>query len=179
MIVFDTETTGLDKPAATPLDEQPEIIELGVIILDDRTLVEDAAFSTLVRPKKLPLPAKITEITGLTDKDLKDKKPFSAHVKDLAEFFCGQRVMVGHNLSYDVKMLTFELTRLGFMNRFPWPFTHVCTIEQTKHMFHKFPKQDELYAYYMGRPPKGAHRALNDVRNLAECIRHMRKENLL
>ena len=179
MIVFDTETTGLATPAATPLDQQPEIIELGAVILNDHSLEEEAAFTVLVRPKVLPIPPIITQITGLTDKDFIGKKPFSAHFKDLAEFFCGQRIMAGHNLGFDVQMLTFELTRLGFMTRFPWPFTHVCTVEQSKHMFSKFPKQDELYAYYMGRPPKGAHRAINDVRNLAECIRHMRKENLI
>lgn len=179
MIVFDTETTGLDKPAATPLDQQPEIIELGAIKLEDHSLIELDSFTTLVRPRILPLPLKITEITGLTDKDLVNKKPFSAHYQGLAEFFCGERTLVGHNLSYDVKMLTFELTRLGFMTKFPWPMRHVCTIEQSKHMFNKFPKQDELYAYYMGRPPAGAHRALNDVRNLAECLRHMRKDNLI
>lgn len=179
MIVFDTETTGLAKPAATPLSQQPEIIELGVIRLDDDSLAETDHFTTLVRPKGFPLPPKITEITGLTDSDLAGQKPFSAHYAKLADFFVGERVMVGHNLGFDVQMLTFELTRLGFMHRFPWPITHHCTVELTKHKFLKWPKQDDLYSYYMGRPPAGAHRALNDVRNLAECLRHMRKEKLI
>lgn len=179
MIVFDTETTGLARPEATPLDQQPEVIEVGAVKLDDASLKELGHFQTLIRPKGLPLPAKITDITGLTDHDLKDQKPFSAHYAALADFFCGERVMAGHNLGFDVQMLTFELTRLGFMTRFPWPMRHVCTMEQTKHMFLKWPKQDDLFGYYMGRPPAGAHRALNDVRNLSECIRRMRQDNLI
>ena len=32
MIIFDTETTGLVKPYASPLKDQPRIIELGIIL---------------------------------------------------------------------------------------------------------------------------------------------------
>lgn len=179
MIIFDTETTGLDKPELTPLDQQPEIIELGAVRLDDDTLVETAHFTTLVRPRGLPLPAKITEITGLRDSDLKGQRPFSAHYADLADFFCGERILVGHNIGYDVRILGYELARMAATAKFPWPMHHKCTVELNAHRFKKWPKQDELYQLYFGKLPDGAHRALNDVRNLADCVRMMRKDGLL
>jgi DNA polymerase III epsilon subunit-like protein len=179
MIVFDTETTGLLKPMSIPLSEQPEIIELGVLKLDDITLEETAAFNALVKPKGLPLPPKITEITGLRDEDLLLAKPFAAYFNTLADFMVGERTMVGHNLSFDVSMLTLELTRLDFMAKFPWPRNHWCTVEINKHRFLKWPTQDELYTHYFARKPSGAHRALADVRNLAQIVREMRKERLL
>jgi len=147
MIVFDTETTGLDKPALTPIDQQPEIIEVGVVKLDNDTLEEQAAFSVLIRPRVLPLPPKITEITGLRDSDLKDKRPFSAYYLDLADFFCGERTVVGHNIAYDMRMLGYELARLGVTTKFPWPMFHKCTVELNAHRQDRNIDHQRLFAF--------------------------------
>ena len=179
MIVFDTETTGLVQPTLVPLDQQPEIIELGAVRLHDDTLEELDAYTTLVKPKKLPLDPKITQITGLTSTDLQDQKPFAGAYPELCRFFVGERTLVGHNLDFDRSLLWFELLRLDRVKQFPWPWEHKCTVELTFHLNGYRLSQDKLYQHFCGTPPAGAHRALNDVRNLAEVIRHMRSEGLI
>lgn len=179
MIVFDTETTGLVAPLLTPLDQQPEIIEFAAIKLDDHSLEEVAAFSSLVKPKVLPLDPKITQITGITSAQLAPERPFAAYYLDLCTFFAGEHKLVGHNLDFDRQLLSFELQRIDRTTRFPWPWVHVCTVEASFHINGYRLSQDKLYQHFMGRPPEGAHRALNDVRNLADVIRVMRQEDLI
>lgn len=180
MIIFDTETTGLPQPGLVPLDQQPEIIEFAAVILDDETLEETFEWTMMMRPKKLPLPDIITRITGIRTEQLKDKQPFAAHLPALTDLFLGEKAGVAHNAEFDFGLLTFELRRLGLQFHFPWPPNRLCTVELTKHLFGKFPKLDELHAHYFpDRKRTGAHRALQDVRDLADCVRAMRKEGLL
>src|SRR5689334_2991604 len=166
MIVFDTETTGLVQPTLVPLDQQPEIIELGAVLLNDKTLAEEDCYTALVRPKKLPLDPKITQITGLKSTDLQDQQPFAARYLGLCEFFAGEKTLVGHNLDFDRNLLWFELARIDRVKQFPWPWEHKCTVELTFHFNGYRLSQDKLYQHYFNKPPEGAHRALNDVRNL-------------
>lgn len=179
MILFDTETTGLVNPTLVPLDQQPEIIELGAVKLDDATLEEVEYFTALVKPKRLPLDPKITQITGLTSFDLQDQKPFAAYYLPLCQFFLGEHVLVGHNLDFDRSLLWFELQRIDKVRQFPWPYVHQCTVELTFHLNGYRLSQDKLYQHYCQKPPSGAHRALADVRNLADVVRLMRAEGLL
>ena len=70
--VFDTETTGLLNPSSTDMKKQPYITEINVTVIDENfKLVRE--FDEMIRPP-VPLSDKITQITGLTDKMLKDKK---------------------------------------------------------------------------------------------------------
>lgn len=183
MIIFDTETTGLIEKGAVPLTKQPFIIELFAAKLDDDNvesgeIVESIHF--LAKPP-IPLSPKITEITGLTDEDLKDAKPFAAFYKELVDFFFGERVLVAHNLAYDVGMMTLELRRLDRMTRFPWPPEHKCTMELTKHLHPrgKWMKQEQLYKHYFKVDPKQTHRAESDVLQLIKIVGWMRGEGLL
>ena len=86
MIVFDLETTGLPKAEGSDLDLQPRIIEFGAIRYTDGTFEEYDRLEFMCNPGH-ELDPKITKITGITDEDLKDKKPFVAHYKDLCKFF--------------------------------------------------------------------------------------------
>ena len=85
MIVFDVETTGLPKAEGSDLDMQPQIIEFGAIKLDD-DLKEIDRIEFFCNPNQ-PLPAVIKKITGITDDQLKDEKPFVAYYQQLCEFF--------------------------------------------------------------------------------------------
>ena len=178
MIVFDTETTGKLLPNLVPLDQQPEIIEWGAVKLDDLTLEELAHQSFLIRPRLVKqLPAITTKITGITDADLKGKTPFPGVLPDLTTFFLGERILTAHNVEFDCEMLAIELRRLGREYKFPWPPQRLDTIDLTKHNFDKFPTLDAMYEFYCKRPrPNASHRALNDARDLAECVRVLYKE---
>lgn len=61
-VAIDIETTGLGRSA--------RIIELGAVRMRHGRKV--ASFSQLVNPQ-IPIPAKVTQITGITDRDVKGK----------------------------------------------------------------------------------------------------------
>jgi DNA polymerase III epsilon subunit-like protein len=150
---------------------------VGVVKLDDHSLMELGALTYMCKPKQLPLPPKIIEITGIKSEDLADKKAFAYHLPDLMDFFLGERVVVGHFVNYDMDMLGIELARLALQRKFPWPMRYICTVEENMELKGYKLKQDILYEIATGKKPEGAHRALNDVRNLSEILRWMRSNN--
>lgn len=176
MIIYDTETTGLIGHLSAPLVTQPEIIEIGAVRLHDETLEETARMSVLVRPSRRPIPDKITEITGIKDADLDGKPSFALVLPEMMNFFLGERTSVCHNAPFDMGMLLLELRRLDRVTKFPWPMNQLCTVELSMDLKGRRMRQEELYEHYMGKPAGQTHRALDDVRQLAEIVRHMRTE---
>lgn len=178
MIVFDTETTGLPKADASPLANQPQIIEFAGIKLNNKTLEAEGRLEFLANPGA-PLPEIIIKITRLTDADLADKPPFSAHIQSLTDFFLGEDTMVAHNVDFDRKLLTYELLRAGKMDRFPWPSKHVCTVEASRSIKGHKLNLAALHEVATGGPFEDAHRAMPDVEALVRCVRFLREFNRL
>lgn len=176
MILFDTETTGLINNKSLPLSEQPEIIEVACMKLDDETLQPVATFTSFVRPSRLPLPPKITEITGITEEMLAGQPTFARILPNLTDFFLGEKMLVAHNASYDVGMFELELRRLDRVKKFPWPSIHACTVELNMDIKGHRMKQGDLYRHVTGSDPKVAHRALDDVESLYTIVLWMREK---
>lgn len=169
MIIFDLETTGLPKAEGSDLILQPKIIEFGAVKLDG-DFHETDKLEFFVNPG-MQLDPKITKITGITDDMLKDEKPFIAYYKILAEWFCGEKILVAHNLPFDRKVLRFELQRYDKLTKFPWPYEHLCTVEIGESVWGKKRKLGEIYSEITGKEHKGAHRSIADVRATAEIVR--------
>lgn len=164
MIFLDTETTGLIKNAALPLDRQPHIIEIGCI-KDPVPKGKKKYFSATFNPG-VKLDPIITKITGLTDADLADCPPFSDVLPDLCNFFLGETSMVAHNMPFDLGMLVFEMRRESAQYNFPWPSNHIDTIDLAKpHYGGKFMKLKLLYEDLIG-PCEQKHRAVDDAEML-------------
>ena len=101
-VAIDIETTGLDRSA--------RIIELGAVRMRHGRKV--ASFSQLVNPQ-IPIPAKVTQITGITDRDVKGKPTID---KALPKFyaFCGRDTWIGHNIRrFDIPIIRHEAERIG------------------------------------------------------------------
>lgn len=181
IIFWDTETTGLLKPAAAGLSAQPYITEICAIKLSDDLETEEGMYSQLF---KVPVDIdvvqpgdkkSIREMTGISNEMLADKNPFSAHWKEVADFFFGTDKMVAHNISYDRDMLKYELMRLNKVLNFPWPMTHICTIEKTmKYKGHRL-NLSALHEHLFGAKFEGAHRAETDVRAMIRCYKEIVK----
>ena len=178
MIVFDLETTGLPYADGTELDKQPKIIELGAIKLDD-DLKEVSRLEFFCNPGH-ELPPRITKITGITDYMLEDAKPFIAHYKELCDFFLGERSLAAHNLSFDSRILRFELERIDKVTRFPWPPENVCTLEISEKVWGGVKRKlGDIYEELFGNTIEGAHRAINDVKATVKIIGWYNKEGHL
>ncbi|GAN69173.1 3'-5' exonuclease [Acetobacter orleanensis] len=93
-LFLDLETTGLD-PA---LDE---IIEIGMVpfafTLEGRLLGVLPAFSRLREPS-VPVPARVTELTGLTQEQLAGH---SIAPEDVADFAADASLVIAHNAAFD------------------------------------------------------------------------------
>jgi len=175
VIVFDTETSGLIGPQNAPLDTQPEIIEFAAIKLDDHFLEEQGRLTFLCKPSREIVP-KITEITGLTNEDLKGQPSFARKLPLVEDFFRGERFCAAHNCGYDIGMMELELRRLNRVRRFPWPTEQLCTVELTTDIKGYRLKLGQLYEIAMGKPMAEAHRAMVDVEHLVEVVRWLRAQ---
>lgn len=101
-VAIDIETTGLGRSA--------RIIELGAVRIRHGRKV--AEYSQLVNPQ-IPISAKVTQITGITDRDVKGKPTID---KALPRFyaFCGRDTWIGHNIRrFDLPVIAREAERVG------------------------------------------------------------------
>lgn len=179
MILLDTETTNGIKSQLLPLDQQPEVIELGAVKLDDTTLEEIASVSWLIKPRVLPLSKDTTKYTNITTEMVEGQPSFARRVPELTNFFLGERKFVAHNVCFDVDVIFFELSRLGLTKRFPWPPEHIDTVELSMDL--DAPRQKssrlklgELYLLATGTEMPVKHRALDDARALIPIVKYLR-----
>lgn len=166
MIILDTETTGLIQNEALPLDMQPRILEIGAIKVDSSTLEPIEEYSALLLPAGYELTDEIKAITGLTMEELRARgKQFPLVVPRLAQLFLGEDTLLAHNLRFDLMMLVFELRRIDWQYRFPFPRCHIDTTTS-------YPGRLSDWAKETGYPLEQAHRALDDCHMLLHCYRH-------
>ena len=93
-VVIDIETTGLST-------EWDEIIEVGALKVSNGVITD--SFCEYVRPNE-PIPSFVTDLTGITDDDLKDARPVEAVLPDYARFIADS-VVVGHNVNFDINFI--------------------------------------------------------------------------
>lgn len=168
-VVFDTETTGLTKNDAVPLERQPKIIEFGAVLVDEDYNVVDS-INEIINPQQ-EIDADITRITGLTNDDLIGKPVFADIESRIRAFFARADLMIAHNLPFDRKLVTLDLTRCGRLEDFPWPKHSLCTAAQSHSEYKKRLKMTDLYNRTLGRPLAQTHRALDDVMALLEIVK--------
>ncbi len=94
LVALDLETTGLDP-------ERDGIIEIGAVRFTGER-VEDQ-FQTLINPGR-PLPAFITQLTGITD-DMLAGAPRLTQVLSELESFVGDHTVLGHSVNFDLGFL--------------------------------------------------------------------------
>ena len=174
MIIIDTETTSLLKPEVADLAQQPHIIEIALIRLDEHSYEEVERYDTLLKPGE-PLDEDLhKKITGLTNADLEDAPSFLELYDGIADFMLGEQSIIAHNAAFDMGVLVVELRRIGKEFAFPYPPNQVCTVERTKHIKGRRMRLIELYEMKMGKPLKQTHRAMGDAEALADVVRAMK-----
>jgi DNA polymerase III epsilon subunit family exonuclease len=102
-IVLDLETTGL-----TP--KKNAITELTAIKYQNGQ--DLGMFSTLVHPTE-PIPANLTDITGITNDMVKDAPSVLTVLTDFMAFVGPNPLIVGHNVAFDWGFLTEKLAQNG------------------------------------------------------------------
>ncbi|WP_180899482.1 DNA polymerase III subunit epsilon [Martelella soudanensis] len=103
-IIFDTETTGMDK-------NDDRLIEIGGLELVDH-FPTGRTFHVYINPDGKTVHPEALQVHGITDEFLKDKPKFADIADDLLAFFEGAR-WIAHNSSFDMGFINVELGRLG------------------------------------------------------------------
>ena len=166
--VFDTETTGLPVCPGNPDEKQPRIIEIAYMLFNCDSRMKSFEFSSLCNPG-IPIPKKITEITGISNDMVKDKPPFSRHIGQISEHLEKCDIIVAHNLSFDIGMLELEYTRAK--KTLCIPEYKFCTVEQTEHYKGFRLNLNALYEHLFSVSSLYTqHRAMSDVYALSEIF---------
>jgi DNA polymerase-3 subunit epsilon/CBS domain-containing protein len=107
---LDTETTGLDARSA-------RLVEIAVLKVRGATILAKPPFVRLVNPG-LPIPTTASEIHGLWDVDVQNERRFSAIAGEL-DAVLGRAVVIGHDIGYDLTILSREYSLAGQTWRVP------------------------------------------------------------
>jgi DNA polymerase-3 subunit alpha (Gram-positive type) len=157
--VLDLETTGFS--AVTE-----KITEIGIVKLKDGKVIDQ--FSCFVNPEK-PIPAKVIEVTNITDEMVKDAETIDRVFPKLLDFI-GASVLVAHNAEFDLGFLKHNAKVLGY----DFDYTYLDTLTLAKELF------PDYKTYKLGRIAKNlgfkvevAHRALDDVDTTVKVFKVM------
>jgi DNA polymerase-3 subunit epsilon len=153
LVIFDLETTGLDLV-------KDRIIQISYIKVypDGR----EERGNELVNPEK-PIEPIITQLTGISDKDVKDKPTFKQLGAALAEKFTGCDFAGFNSNHFDIPLLAEEFLRAGI----DFDFSKSKMID-AQTIFHKMERRNlaAAYKFYCGRKMEEdfeAHRADQDT----------------
>jgi DNA polymerase-3 subunit epsilon len=153
LVVFDLETTGLDLVKA-------RIIQISYIkVYPDGKEERD---NKLINPEE-PIPPFITQLTGVTDDDVKDQPTFKEIAPKLAETFTGCDFAGFNSNGYDIPLLAEEFLRAGVDFDFA-----KCRMIDAMNIFRKMERRNlaSAYKFYCGRKMEDdfeAHRADQDT----------------
>ena len=103
-IVFDTETTGLDK-------NEDRVIEIGCIEMVNK-FITGKTFHVYINPQGKKVHPDALAVHGITDESLLDKPTFQGISEEFLTFIEGAK-LVAHNAMFDIGFLNAELERIN------------------------------------------------------------------
>ena len=153
LVIFDLETTGLDLV-------KDRIIQISYIkVFPDG---HEERGNHIINPEQYILPV-ITELTGISNDDVKDQPTFKQMAKKLADIFSGSDIAGFNSNHFDVPLLAEEFLRAGV----DFDFSK-CRLIDAQTIFHKLERRNlaAAYKFYCGRKMEAdfeAHRADQDT----------------
>lgn len=184
IIFYDTETNGLPQwnlPSEDP--SQPHITQLAAELCDERSGHTLAYLNTLIRPDGWEIPADLAELTGITtERALAEGIPLADALQQFTEMWRRSAMRVGHNESFDARMLRIEYFRVlpvddvfhdqwkgGAAFCTQGKSTKIINLPPTAKMLAagrkhaKSPNLAEAYEHFTGKKLEGAHDAAVDL----------------
>lgn len=158
LVAFDLEATSTDADLA-------RIFQFAGIRFNPSGQTDRLSF--LCDPIK-PIPEDVQELTGIDDKDVEDKPPFSDRVEDVHSFIDGADLL-GHNIKeYDIPLLESALARSGFNIPTPEDQIVLDTLEIESELSSL--SLEVLYRRYKGEDLEQGHRADHDVKAVLDVL---------
>ena len=189
VLVFDTETTGLPTERnASIMDvaKWPHIVQLSYILYESETMKIIESCDTLIKvPPEIEITPGSVAIHHIT-REMCDKDGISiaSAITTFNNSLDQADVIVGHNISFDKRLVMVECIRLNKYQRFTVKGnrkieyctmkkgTDICGIEKISangEKYNKFPTLSELHFKLFGTLPEGVHNALVDILICLRC----------
>lgn len=162
VVIFDVETTGFSA-------YNDEITEIALLKVDGVTFEPVAEFSTLIKIDK-QIPAKVVELTGITN-DMCDKHGMKKEdVKAAVQAFTEDTILVAHNAQFDLEFIKvhFDID--------PKYFYDTLTMSRVVEPDARSHKLGEICSR-RGISLVGAHRAMNDVNATKDVLEAILRED--
>ncbi len=159
IVVLDFETTGLSP-------RLNRVIEIGAVRMRGDEIEDE--LSIIIDPG-VQIPAKITEITGITTAMVRGQPKFGDVVQQFLDFI-GDAPLAAHNAPFDAAFLREELNRCGLT----WKGPVIDTLAFARKAYPAL-KSHRLGAVcrHTGVSLKDAHRAVHDARATAQILMKM------
>ncbi|MCL2877218.1 MAG: 3'-5' exonuclease [Acidobacteria bacterium] len=178
-LVIDCETTGLPKDRNAPIrdvDNWPRVIQLAWALYDEtRTALETVG--CLIRPEGFVVPDDVQRIHNITtERALSEGKELAETLRALASAAAKAKVLIAHNLDFDMSVIAAEYLRFGLDPPFGGK-KRICTMRQSAEFCaiagrrgFKWPKLSQLHQKLFGSDFEEAHDAGADVAACARCF---------
>ncbi len=155
-VVFDIETTGLDRYTNG-------ITEIGAVKVENGQIIDK--WSTFVNPQK-PIPQNIQALTGISDEMVADAETIDTILPKFKEF-CNGCVLVAHNASFDMGFMHQKAEEIG--ETFDFPYLDTLMLARCMYPFlHNF-KLDTI-TNHLNVILENHHRAVDDAAATAEAF---------
>ena len=118
-LIFDTETTGLPQNFNAPLsdsDNWPRMVQIAWQLHDENgELIENQDY--IIKPEGYDIPFNATRIHGISTKMAQEQgRDLQEVLEEFTEVLKKTKVVAGHNIDFDYKIVGAELFRKGIEN---------------------------------------------------------------
>lgn len=178
-IFFDTETTGLPRNFNAPssdTDNWPRLVQLSWI-LEDETRKKISEGDCIIYPSGFVIPSGVSRIHGITqERALHEGIPLKVAIDRFMNDFNKADIAVGHNISFDKKIVGAELIRLGMKDSMETKGS-ICTMQEGADICkiagvrgYKWPKLQELHKKLFGYEFEDVHNSASDIAATEKCF---------
>lgn len=163
-VVVDVETTGVAPSRGHRVTEIAAVQVSGGCVAGE--------FSTLVNPGR-PIPARIRDLTGITDEMVADAPSFE-DVSDVVRKELEDRVFVAHNVPFDWRFLTAEMRRARSLAP---DGPRLCTLRLARRALPGLSRKGlDAVSRHFDVEIAGRHRALGDALATATVLLRLLEE---
>jgi len=188
LLFMDVETTGLPqnyKAPVTDVDNWPRLVSISWLQYVDLKL--HSTHDYIIKPKGFAIPQESSNVHGITTETAIEKGfDLSAVLTVFAKRVREADLIVGHNISFDRKIVGAEFYRLGaedVLHEKP----RVCTMFKSikfcnipgKYGRPKCPKLVELHKKLFGFEFEDQHSSLADIQATARCYFELIKKGVI
>jgi DNA polymerase III epsilon subunit-like protein len=187
-LVFDCETTGLPKDRSASIrdtDNWPRVIQLAWALYDE-TMIEVETAACLIRPEGFVIPDDVQHIHNITtERALSEGKDLAETLMTFASAAAKSKVLIAHNLDFDVNVISAEYLRSGFELPFGGK-KQICTMRKSVEFCgiagkrgYKWPKLSQLHQKLFRSDFDEAHDAKADVAACARCFFALKERGVI